>query len=122
MARLAGPFDHIVDTTGVPALVEACIDRLATRGTLALVGAYPPGMPMALDPSAIMSMGRRIVGVVEGGIDPQQFIPRLIGYYKAGLLPLEKLVRTYPFAAIEKAVLASESGAVIKPVLLMQGA
>ena len=122
MAALAGPFDHIIDTTGVPALVQACIEKLATRGTLALVGAYPPGQTMDLDPSAMMSMGRRIVGVVEGGINPQLFIPRLIEYYKAGMLPLEKLVRTYPFAAIEEAVHASESGAVIKPVLLMRDA
>jgi aryl-alcohol dehydrogenase len=121
MAALAGPFDHIVDTTGVPALVQQAIGLLAARGTLALVGAYPP-VPMELHLSAIMSMGRRIVGVVEGGIDPKQFIPRLIGHYRAGELPLEKLVRFYPFADIEEAFAASKSGSVVKPVLVMKGA
>ena len=116
---LAGTYDHIVDTTGVPALVQKAIPLLAARGTLALVGAYPP-VPMELDLSAIMSMGRRIVGVVEGGIDPQQFIPRLIDHYRAGELPLEKLVRFYPFSAIEEAFAASKSGQVIKPVLTMK--
>jgi aryl-alcohol dehydrogenase len=67
-----------------------------------------------------MSMGRRIVGVVEGGIDPQRFVPELIEHYRAGWLPMEKLVRTYPFAAIDQAVHDSETGAVIKPVLLME--
>lgn len=118
IASLAGPFDHILDTTGVPALVQRAIPLLAARGTLALVGAYPP-VPMELDLPAIMSMGRRIVGVVEGGIDPQNFIPRLIEHYRAGELPLEKLVQFYPFAAIEEAFAASKSGAVIKPVLTM---
>lgn len=122
LTSLSGPFDHIVDTTGVPALAQASVGLLAARGTLALVGAYPPGQPMNLDLSEVMSMGRRIVGVVEGGIDPQQFIPRLIAWYRAGMLPLEKLVRTYPFAAIEEAVRASESGEVIKPVLVMTDA
>ncbi len=121
-ANLSGPVDYIIDTTGVPTLALASVELLAARGTLALVGAYPPGTPGGLDLSAIMSMGRRIVGVVEGGIDPQQFIPRLIALYRAGKLPLEKLVRTYPFSAIEEAVKASESGAVIKPVLLMHDA
>lgn len=120
IARLSGPFDHIVDTTGVPELVRQTIDRLSPRGTLALVGAYPPGQEVGLDLSAIMSMGRRIIGVVEGGIDPRQFIPRLVEYYKAGQLPLEKLVCTYPFEEIEAAFHASECGDVIKPVLLMQ--
>jgi len=86
---------------------------------LALVGAYPPGHPIELDLSAVMSLGRRIVGVVEGGIDPRSFIPRLIDHYRRGELPLEKLVRTYPFSAIEEAFEASKSGAVVKPVLVM---
>lgn len=116
---LSGSFDHVVDTTGVPALVERAVALLAPRGILALVGAYPPGGAMSLDPAAIMSVGRRIVGVVEGGIDPRRFIPRLIDYYRAGQLPLEKLVRIYPFAEIEHAFAASIDGSVVKPVLVM---
>lgn len=118
LSLLDGLFDHIVDTTGVPALLSQAIGMLASRGTLALVGAYPDA-GLAIDPSAIMSMGRRIVGVVEGGIDPRQFIPRLIGYYREGRLPLEKLVRRYPFAQIQAAFAASERGDVIKPVIVM---
>lgn len=114
----AGNFDHIVDTTGVPALMTPAIDRLAQRGTLALVGAYPPGN-CAIDASAIMSMGRRIVGVVEGGVDPRTFIPKLIEHYRAGRLPLEKLIKHYRFDDIEAAIRASADGSVIKPILLM---
>ncbi|WP_084581325.1 NAD(P)-dependent alcohol dehydrogenase [Sphingomonas azotifigens] len=117
---LSAPFDHIVDTTGVPALLGQAVDLLAPRGTLALVGAYPSDPKLSIDASAIMSVGRRIIGVVEGGIDPQRFVPELIAQYRAGRLPMEKLVRTYPFAAIDQAVHDSETGAVIKPVLLME--
>lgn len=119
LALLGDGFDHIVDTTGSVDLVSACIARLALRGTIALVGAYPGDPKLALDLSAIMSMGRRIIGVIEGGIDPQLFIPRLIEYYRAGRLPLELLISTYPLAEIADAVAASESGTVIKPVLVM---
>lgn len=118
LGSLEGLFDYIVDTTGVPILLSQAIAMLAPRGTLALVGAYPRG-GLTIDPSAIMSMGRRIVGVVEGGVDPQRFIPRLIGYYRDGRLPLEKLVRHYPFARIEDAFAASERGEVVKPVVVM---
>lgn len=117
---LTAPFDHVVDTTGVPTLLGLAVDLLAPRGTLALVGAYPSDPKLVIDASAIMSLGRRIVGVVEGGIDPQRFVPQLIAHYRAGRLPMEKLVRTYPFAAIDRAVDDSETGAVIKPVLLME--
>ena len=120
LLSLDGLFDYIVDTTGVPALLSQAIWMLAPRGTLALVGAYP-SEDISIDPSAIMSMGRRIVGVVEGGIEPRRFIPRLIAYYRDGSLPLEKLVRRYPFSEIEEAFAASERGEVIKPVILMTG-
>lgn len=117
---LTAPFDHVVDTTGVPALLGPAVDLLAPRGTLALVGAYPSDPKLVIDASAVMSLGRRIVGVVEGGIDPQRFVPQLIAHYRTGRLPMEKLVRTYPFAAIDQAVHDSETGAVIKPVLRME--
>lgn len=118
LSSLIGVFDHIIDTTGVPALLSRAIGMLAPRGGLALVGAYP-SEGLAIDPSAIMSAGRRIIGVVEGGIDPLRFIPRLIAYYRDGRLRLEKLVRRYPFAQIAEAVAASERGDVIKPVIVM---
>ena len=120
MDALAGPFDYIIDTTGAPALLAQAVDLLAARGTLALAAAYPDGQTFPLEPASVMSRGRRIIGVVEGGIDPKRFIPELVAYYRAGQLPLEKLVQTYPFGEIEQAVHASESGAVIKPVLLME--
>jgi aryl-alcohol dehydrogenase len=120
MAELSGTFDYIVDTTGVPELVQGLVDKLALRGTLALVAAYAPGQTVAIDLSEIMSKGRRVIGVVEGGIDPRSFIPRLVEYYRSGQLPLEQLIRTYPFEDIESAFDASASGEVIKPVLLMR--
>jgi aryl-alcohol dehydrogenase len=119
MDTLGEGFDYIVDTTGVPALLPQAVGKLAARGTLALVGAYPPDADTKLDASQIMSMGRRIVGVVEGGIEPGTFIPRLIAEFRAGRLPMEKLVRTFPFHAIEDAFQSSIDGQAIKPVLVM---
>ncbi len=122
IAELDGPFDYVVDTTGVLGVVSEAVGLLTIRGTLALAAAYPPGQTFPLEPAAVMSMGRKIIGVVEGGIDPQQFIPRLIEYYRAGDLPMEKLVKTFAFSEIEAAVEASKTGEVIKPVLIMETA
>lgn len=117
--EVSGPFDCIFDATGVPALLTSAVGLLGQRGILALVGAYPSGVAFPVEAAAVMSMGRRIVGVVEGGVDPQRFLPELVAHYRAGRLPLEKIVRTFPFARIEEAIHASETGAVIKPVLVM---
>lgn len=56
--------------------------------------------------------------ITEGDADPQTFIPRMLAYYKAGKFPFDKLIRKFPFAQINEAAQASESGAAIKPVLV----
>jgi aryl-alcohol dehydrogenase len=48
------------------------------------------------------------------------FIPRLIDLFRRGLLPVEKLATFFPFGEINRAIEEMETGAVIKPVLLME--
>jgi aryl-alcohol dehydrogenase len=51
----------------------------------------------------------------------QTFLPRLIDAHVRGLFPVEKVIRRYKFDDINTAVRDSESGATIKPVLLIDG-
>ena len=62
--------------------------------------------------------GRRIVGVSEGDSDPQRFLPQLVELYEKGQLPIDRLIRHYPFEDIERAAADARSGATIKPVLV----
>ena len=112
-------FDYIIDTTGIPDVCNAAIPALAPRGELALVGAYPPGQNIAMDAIFAMSGGRVVRGVVEGSADPASFIPELIGYYRQGRFPFDRLIEMFAFADIAAAIEAGESGRVIKPVLMM---
>lgn len=114
------PLDYAVDTTGVVPLVEQAIEALAPRGEAALVAAFAPGARISFDATHVMSGGRVIRGVVEGGADPQTFIPELIGYFREGRFPFDRLIKTYAFADILTALADGEEGRVVKPVLLMQ--
>ncbi len=58
-------------------------------------------------------------GLVEGDSIPQLFIPRLVGLWRQGKFPVDRVVSTYDFDAIDQAVHDAETGSVIKPVLLM---
>lgn len=123
-ARAAGlhaGIDFIIDTTGIPAVCDAALEALAPRGELALVGAYPAGVGLQAEASFLMSGGRVIRGVVEGGADPQAFIPELIEHYRAGRFPFDRLVQFFDFDDIAEAIEAGESGRVVKPVLRMAG-
>ena len=58
-------------------------------------------------------------GIVEGGAVPQNFIPKLISYYRQGIFPFDRLIEHYSFADINEAMHACESSRVIKPVVCM---
>jgi aryl-alcohol dehydrogenase len=56
--------------------------------------------------------------VSEGDSDPRRFVPALAALYEQGRLPIDRLIRHYPFEEIEKAAADARSGAAVKPVLL----
>ena len=117
---LPAGFDYIVDTTGSAAVGNDAILALAPRGEIALVGAYPPGADIVCDGTHILSGGRVIRGVVEGGAEPHSFIPKLIEYWQDGQFPFDKLIEFFPLFEIEEAIRLSEEGLVVKPVILME--
>lgn len=118
-AGLAAGFDYIVDTTGIAAVASDAVRALAPRGELAVVGAYPPGADIVADGTLILSGGRVIRGVVEGGADPQVFIPQLLEYWRQGRFPFDRLTQFFSFTEIAAAIAASEEGRVVKPIVVM---
>jgi aryl-alcohol dehydrogenase len=115
-----GGANFSLDTTGVPAAVANSINCLRARGVSAQVAAPPRGTLYAAEASVLVGRGITIRGVVEGDANPQLFIPRMIGFFRDGRLPLDKFVKTYPLEKINQAVGDLESGRVVKPVLVMR--
>lgn len=114
-----GGATHAFDTTGVAGVLARLVDGLAWGGRLGIVGAAPG---MTLDLLPLMQLGRSIQGIVEGNSVPRVFIPQLLELRRRGRFPLEKLVRTYPFAELEGAIADTGSGATVKAVLTHRGA
>lgn len=112
--------DHAIDTTGHAPLIEQAIALLAPRGQMGLVAAFAPDTAIRFDGAHLMSAGRVVRGIVEGSADPHDIIPRMIGHWRTGDFPIEKLVEFYPFEQLAEAIAAAETGRVIKPILRMQ--
>ncbi|WP_217139959.1 alcohol dehydrogenase catalytic domain-containing protein [Streptomyces sp. AC627_RSS907] len=110
---------HVLDTTGRPESIARALALLQPCGVLALVGLGPA--EVSLDVWALMTRGLRIRGCVEGDADPALLIPDLIRRYQRGLLPLDRLVTTYPLADLDRAVADQRAGLTTKPVLLPGG-
>jgi aryl-alcohol dehydrogenase len=110
---------YAFDTTGINKIIEQAFSLLAPLGIVGIVGASAPGDMLTFDESNFMGGGRRVMGILGGDSDIHGFLPELIEHHMAGRFPHDKLIKTYPFDAINEAFHAGESGEVVKPVLLM---
>lgn len=111
--------DFVIDTTGVPAVIQDAFGALAHRGQIGLIGmpADPEtalGLPLV--PSQVL--GASVRGIVEGDSDPDVFIPQLIELNRAGRFPYDKLIATRPFSDINDAIAAQAKGEAVKIVLV----
>jgi aryl-alcohol dehydrogenase len=117
VACTGGGADATLDSSGSPRAFEQAVRALAPGGTAGYV-AIPPSSP-APDLGHLMAGGRSIRGIVQGGMPATVIVPLLVDLLRRGLLPVERLVATYPFARIDEAWADAETGRVIKPVLVM---
>lgn len=113
-----GGVDGAVECVGSPSVLQAAFDVLGAGGMAVMLGLPPRGAKVAVDMGRLL-MGRRLAGSIEGDADPQTFIPRLIDLHRLGLFPFERLLRFYPFEAINEAAADMQAGHTVKPVLLM---
>jgi aryl-alcohol dehydrogenase len=119
--RAVAPFgvDFVLDASGVVAAAQAAFGYLGTRGVLGLVGVPPGGSQLHLPLDLAITFGMSVRGVIEGDSDPDIFIPELLAMHKAGRLPFDRLITTFPFDQINEAIAQQAMGRVVKVVLLM---
>ena len=107
---------HVLEAAGDPRALRQAVDATASLGTCCLVGSARPKVDVPLEMVTIQ-WGRTIRGCVQGDAPGDEFIPRLIDYYRQGQMPVDRLVTAYPFAEINRAVDDAVSGRTIKAVL-----
>lgn len=111
--------DFSVEATGVPAVMAQAIEALGIGGTVALVGVAGSTASVSFNPMMLQNNRVTIKGSIMAGDRgvPDVFVPKLIDFWKRGLLPLEKLVKYYSFEQINQAVHDSRDGSAIKPIM-----
>lgn len=107
-----------LEAAGFPEALRAAVEVLAPRGTACLVGSARAGVEVPLE-MRLLQQGRVVRGCVQGESQVQTFLPHLIELYSAGKLPIDRLIRHYPQAAINDAVADMLAGTTIKAVLQM---
>ena len=113
-----GGANYSVESSGVSALTLSsieCLRRLGKACVVSVTGPETVNIPIEM---GLMNPSVTLMGLTEGASNPQVFIPQLVQYYKEGRLPVDKLVKFYPFQEIEKAFADSHDGVAIKPILM----
>ena len=111
---------HTFVTVGSAPAIRQALRYIEPGGELVIVGMPPSNSEIDIDPVIIAAVGHRIVGSKMGTSDIRRDIPTLIEWYRLGQLKLDELVTaTYPLGAINEAIEAVGSGAVIRNVILM---
>ena len=106
-------FDVAFDTTGAGAVLLDAIATVRVGGTVGTVGVQHDELVLrdnALD-------GKTLTSILGGGVTAREMIPRLVGMWRDGDLPVEKLITYFPLHHINEAEHASRSGTAVKPVL-----
>lgn len=101
-----------IDCTGIVGVIEEAVECIGPLGTAAIVGVPPGGKNLKIDPLLFLLENKKLVGVIEGDYNPQEFIPQLIEMHQAGHFPIDKLCKTYPISKFEDALADIKSGKV----------
>jgi aryl-alcohol dehydrogenase len=112
----SGGASYAIDTTAISDVVTQAQRSLRPRGTLVALGLGAE--EYVLDAIDLLQTGKVVRSSIEGDSDPQQMVPRLIAMNAAGEFPVDDLITTYPFTAVNEAVADVTAGRVVKPVLV----
>ncbi|MFE5291121.1 alcohol dehydrogenase catalytic domain-containing protein [Isoptericola sp. NPDC056618] len=109
---------HVLDTVGRQETTDLALAALAPRGVCATVALHAGANRVTVSQTQVL-WGRTLTGVIEGDAVVHRDVPTLVALWRAGRLPVERLVRGYPFARVGSAIDDLRAGRTIKPVLLM---
>lgn len=112
----AGP-SMTIDTTGVPALIMAAIEMTRKGGKIVQVGTTPPDFQVELPAFLFMNSGKSYIGAIEGNSISSQFIPKMIGWFREGKFPFDKLVKLMPAEDFQKGIDEMHTGETVKPII-----
>ncbi|MFH5927279.1 NAD(P)-dependent alcohol dehydrogenase [Roseomonas xinghualingensis] len=107
--------EYVLDTSGRKENLEAGISALAAMGRFGFV-AFNGNSGAVVDASRL-SVGQQLLGIIQGDAVSALMIPELIGLYRKGRFPFDRLIRFYDFADINQAFEDAGAGRVIKAVL-----
>ncbi|WP_262401957.1 zinc-binding dehydrogenase [Actinomadura sp. CNU-125] len=87
-----GGAEKVIDTTGVVPVLQQAYAATRPGGTTVTVGLPDPGKPVELPALSLVAEERTLKGSYLGSCVPRRDVPRFIGMYRNGNLPVDALL------------------------------
>ncbi len=114
----AGGVDYAIEATGRPEAMEAAFLSTRNRGAAVLIGIPRADSVLSLPATTIPRMERRVLGSIYGSSKPERDFPHTLALYRAGRLPLDRLVsHRLPLDEAERGFELMHSGEAVRVVL-----
>lgn len=110
--------DYAVEASGQARVIEQAFVSVRRDGGLCVFASHPAsGERISLDPYELIC-GKQIRGSWGGACRPDHDVPKFGALYRAGRLPLHKLIGArYPLARINDAIDDLEAGCIGRPLI-----
>lgn len=110
---------YVLEAIGRPATIRAGFDSLRPGGTEVVVGLGAAGEELSIPINMLVQGDRRIVGALYGSSNTPVQLPEILRLYKAGRLPLDRLLdQTFALEDANAAIEHLRTGAVGRPILV----
>jgi len=111
--------DFSFEAIGSPRAMTQAFDSLRRGGTATVVGIAPMGSETSVNAGELVYMEKTLRGSYYGSTRPQADMPRLLQLFKAGKLPIDRMIsRRYPLDRVNEAYEALLAGEVARSVLI----
>lgn len=113
-----GGVDYAIEATGRGEAMLAAVLSTRTRGAAVLIGIPRADTVVPLPALTIPRMERRVLGSIYGSARAERDFPKILEVYRAGHLPLERLVsHRLPLEDVDRAFALMNSGEALRVVL-----
>jgi alcohol dehydrogenase len=107
--------DAAIEAVGSAGVIAACLGLVTRGGAVVSVGLPHPSAELAVPALQFAGEGKRLLGSYMGDAVPERDIPRYLGYWQVGRLPVELLhTDTKPLEEINEGLDALAAGTVIR--------
>ena len=114
-----GP-DIVLDSVGAAATIGQALDGVRPGGTAVIMGLHGVRQPAPINPATLIYQNKRLLGSFFGSAKPRVDLPMLLELYRAGRLPIDRLISAqYTLDELPRALADLEQGTLARGVILL---